>query len=136
MSKISALFFISIIIVNSGCFTPKANFEGIWTYQGDSSYFTLFLKQKNNKLTGSYCAVSQKGTRIDCRLDSSDTSFESQKIKRSSITTVRFTSYYMNSVGKAKIEKLNNEKINWTIIDKPKLEFYTPIIATLTKEKR
>lgn len=111
-----------------------ADLQGHWKSTTTTSEFTLSLNQVSNKLTGSHCSVQQSGNKVDCGLDESDVSI-SGIIDDSAIVTVEFKSFFGVSVGKATIQKLTSNTVEWNIIQKPHGEFYIPMKAVLTKQK-
>lgn len=126
--------FGSILIVAVSAFgtLQTANFQGTWKSTTARSEFTLSLKQLSSELTGSHCSVQLDGNRIDCGPDDSDVSITGA-VNDPAVVTVSFKSFSGGSAGKATIKKLTSTTVEWTIIQKPRGEFYIPSHAVLTK---
>jgi len=113
----------------------QGTFSGNWKWErnSDKGEFTISFSQKGDTVIGNYCAIAQAGERIDC-FDKGEYSFRFL-ISGSNSTRIefKFKTAYSNTYGKAKIT-LENNKLLWEIIEKPKGEFYAPLKAVLLKE--
>ncbi len=142
MKKEFPFIFLLISTFFWSCTTSKkvsqaSEFNGYWVYKTNSSVFDLFLKLDEKIVTGSYCSVMLNGNRIDCSddEDESETSFAGVLINNETIN-IDFVSSYSGTVGKAKLKKINSNKIEWKIIEKPDGIFFIPDSVVLIKQKR
>jgi hypothetical protein len=97
--------------------------------------FTLLIqKTKNNEFIAQYCAIAQKGNRIDC---SNDEEFNvNGKINENKIDAT-FYSFFDNKKSKGNVELilLDNKTLQWSITKKPDSEFYAPTKCIFKKKK-
>lgn len=108
------------------------DFSGKWHSEMPTWSFDLNLTQLNNKLTGSHCAVLNKGDKIDCVFEDTDISL-SGFVGNSSSVIVTFKSQVSNKTGSASISKINDTTIAWKIIRQPDGVFYIPEHAQLNR---
>lgn len=137
MKKLFYVFVvIALILILPTVFAKNqtiANFNGTWGYTTENSQFDLILTQNANVLTGSHCSAMLSGNKSDCGIEASDLSI-SAIVSDPIIVTVNFKSYFSGLSGRATISKLSDTQIKWTIIEKPKGEYYLPEVVTLIKK--
>lgn len=109
------------------------NFSGKWHTETANSSFDLDLKQIQNKISGSHCAVQMSGNSIDCVLDDTTISLTGI-VENDSVVAVTFTSQVSQKTGAAKISKVNDTTIEWRIITKPHGVFHIPNHTILAKQ--
>lgn len=105
------------------------DFVGIWEYIDNpenmdipNGIYTIEIEKEKNELIGKYCAIAQKGNRIDCSPEDDfnlDIKFINNHLE------VKFYSFYGAEGGKAKIE-LKDKRLVWEITETPKGDFYIP----------
>lgn len=131
--NISILVFLSGFI---GFSAAAESFNGIWAGEKKTdagaalSSLTLKMSQDGQKIKGSYCYVSQGGTRIDCP----DAGIENlHGTIEGSSAIVSFDSSHEGKPGKARLA-LNDDKMSWSLIEKPQsAEAHTPLNYSLDK---
>lgn len=108
-------------------------FSGKWQGEGDAaSTFSLQLSQQNNKLTGSYCFITQGGKRIDCPDEQQQNL--SGEIKNN-IANITFNSTFGGVEGKATLT-LSGEKLQWRMTRPPvNGDYYAPEHYTLVRDR-
>ncbi|WP_175946517.1 hypothetical protein [Burkholderia pyrrocinia] len=93
--------------------------------------FSIDLKQKDGKLQGRYCAVTQNGNKADCD-DEKNPYIDGIVDSTGKLAIVNFSSLFGAQNGKAML-KLNGGHLIWYIIKAPDDgEFYAPKDAVLT----
>ncbi|MBG0626548.1 hypothetical protein I4P27_19185 [Enterobacter roggenkampii] len=106
-------------------------FDGVWTGGvGNDSTLTLQLAESGNRITGSYCYISQRGNRIDCPEEDernlSGTIAENR-------ANVEFNSSFGGAGGRAVLE-IKGSEMEWRLVTPPqKGNDYTPLRYTLRK---
>ncbi|XGI81004.1 hypothetical protein ACED16_04450 [Enterobacter hormaechei] len=106
-------------------------FDGEWAgeYENDST-LTLRLAESGNRITGSYCYISQRGNRIDCPED--DERNLSGTIA-SNRANVEFNSSFGGVGGRAVLE-IKGSEMEWRLVTPPqKGNYYAPLRYTLHK---
>ncbi|MGP3591631.1 hypothetical protein [Vagococcus sp. WN89Y] len=130
--KIATGVFFSLMCLLSFTASADGIFSGHWTGEkSSSSTLSLKISQKGERLTGTYCFVSQSGNRIDCP--------ENDEINlwgrvNNNHADIAFNSSFGGVNGQAKLE-VNANNMTWYMIQPPKNgEYYAPNKYTLTKE--
>lgn len=132
------ILFLALLPTISFAGKPE-NFQGHWSASGKDWVFTMELVQKDNKLTGSYCAVAYGGNRMDC----GDTGEDNIKgVIQGNVANITFASFYgagiggrNKNIGKAKLT-MSKDRIEWVITEDPKNKFYyCPDKAILKREE-
>ena len=98
--------------------------------------FTLSIqKTNNNEFIAQYCAVAQKGNRIDC---SNDKKFNVRGIIKGNKIEANFYSFFDNKKTKGNVELtvLDNERIQWEITKAPNSNFMRRKNVYLHKRKK
>ncbi|MDH1124917.1 hypothetical protein [Enterobacter sp. GD03975] len=111
--------------------TGEVPFDGIWAagVENDSS-LTLRLAESGNRITGSYCYISQKGNRIDCPED--DERNLSGTIAGNH-ANVEFNSSFGGVGGQAVLE-IKGSEMEWRLVTSPQNgNYYAPLRYTLRK---
>ena len=100
----------------------------------DTMFTLLIQKTINNKFNAQYCAIAQKGNRIDC---SNDEELNITGIITGNKINATFYSFFDNKKSKGNVELtiLNNESIQWIITKTPNSEYYAPQKCLLTRKK-
>ena len=124
-------------VFSSATSSQENAFDGSWSFISNEgtpyeSSFGLDLKQQNDKLSGSYCAVGQGGAKSDCGDPNDTTSVTGTIIGNTA--TVKLYDDYAKLVLNAKI-LLKQGKLEWRLINPPQAEYYVPDNATLVKDK-
>ncbi|WP_218726609.1 hypothetical protein, partial [Enterobacter chuandaensis] len=106
-------------------------FDGDWVgeFENDST-LTLRLAELDNRITGSYCYISQKGNRIDCPEDDERNLSGTIAGNRAS---VEFNSSFGGVGGRAVLE-IKGREMEWRLVTPPqKGNYYAPLRYTLRK---
>lgn len=109
----------------------KVAFVGEWVgaFENDST-LTLRLAESDNRITGSYCYISQKGNRIDCPEDDERNLSGTIAGNRAS---VEFNSS-MGGVGGRAVLEIKGREMEWRLVTPPqKGNYYAPLRYTLRK---
>lgn len=111
----------------------SCNYCGEWSWEkNDEKHdFTIVINQEGEYLIGRHCYITDSGNKMDCSGDQNDISFKIKSLN-SEKNTVEFTSFYRGAKGKVEL-RLQQGKLYWKIIEKPKDIYYIPLEATLTK---
>lgn len=112
-----------------------------WTYNPNNEdvpdmLFTLSIQKANdNEFIAQYCAIAQKGNRIDC---SNEKEYNVKGIIKGNKVEATFYSFFDNKKTKADVELLilNKDSIQWQITKQVNFEFYAPTKCILTKKKK
>lgn len=112
-----------------------------WTYNPNNEdvpdmLFTLSIQKTNdNEFIAQYCAIAQKGNRIDC---SNEKEYNVKGIIKGNKIEATFYSFFDNKKTKADVELLilNKDSIQWQITKQVNFEFYAPTKCILTKKKK
>ncbi|CAM8510946.1 MULTISPECIES: hypothetical protein [Enterobacter] len=106
-------------------------FDGEWTGEfGNDSTLTLRLAESGNRITGSYCYISQKGNRIDCPEDDERNLTGTIAGNRAS---VEFNSSFGGPGGRAVLE-IKGSEMEWRLATPPQNgNYYAPQRYTLRK---
>jgi hypothetical protein len=112
-----------------------------WTYNPNNEdvpdmLFTLSIQKANdNEFIAQYCAIAQKGNRIDC---SNEKEYNVKGIIKGNKVEATFYSFFDNKKTKANVELLilNKDSIQWQITKQVNFEFYAPTKCILTKKKK
>lgn len=117
--------------------------EGKWEWRNNPNnedvpdmLFTLSIQKSNdNEFIAQYCAIAQKGNRIDC---SNEKEYNVTGIIKGNKIEATFYSFFDNKKTKANVELiiLNKDSIQWQISEQVKFEFYAPIKCILTKKNK
>jgi len=133
--KLPPLFFVSCLLSFSA-FSAQP-FSGQWGAESDSpdgtplSTLSLNLVQQGQNVTGTYCYVTQRGSRIDCPEQGVENLHGT--VKGASATVV-FDSSFGGEKGKAELT-LNDGKLSWSLLAEPQgREFYAPKTYQLDKD--
>jgi hypothetical protein len=97
--------------------------------------FTLSIqKSNNNEFVAQYCAVAQKGNRIDC---SNEQEFNIKGIIKGNKVVATFYSFFGNKKNQGDVELLlkNDNTLEWQITKEPSSEFYAPKKCLLNKKQ-
>ncbi|EMN1409029.1 hypothetical protein [Enterobacter nematophilus] len=106
-------------------------FDGTWAgeFENDST-LTLRLAESGNRITGSYCYISQRGNRIDCPED------DEQNLSGTIVgnrASVEFNSSFGGVGGRAVLE-IKGSAMEWRLVTPPqKGNYYAPLRYTLRK---
>ncbi|HDR2621987.1 TPA: hypothetical protein QCI71_002881 [Enterobacter chuandaensis] len=109
----------------------KLAFDGDWAgeFENDST-LTLRLAESGNRITGSYCYISQKGNRIDCPEDDERNLSGTIAGNRAS---VEFNSSFGGVGGRAVLE-IKGGEMKWRLVSPPQNgNYYAPLHYTLRK---
>jgi hypothetical protein len=108
----------------------QASFDGVgWRIRGDST-LTLRLAESGNRITGSYCYISQKGNRIDCPEDDERNLSGTIAGNRANI---EFNSSFGGPGGRA-VLAIKGSEMEWRLVTPPqKGNDYAPLRYTLRK---
>ncbi|MBE3512801.1 MULTISPECIES: hypothetical protein [Enterobacter] len=109
----------------------KPAFDGEWVgeFENDST-LTLRLAESDNRITGSYCYISQRGNRIDCPEDDEQNLSGTIAGNRAN---VEFNSSFGGVGGRAVLE-IKGREMEWRLITPPqKGNYYAPLRYTLSK---
>lgn len=108
-------------------------FSGKWHGEENSaSTFSLQLSQQNNKLSGSWCFITQGGNRIDCP-DEQQQNLAGEV--KDNVATITFNSTFGGVNGKATLT-ISGETLQWRMIQPPvNGDYYAPERYTLIKER-
>ena len=106
-------------------------FDGVWTGGvGNDSTLTLQLAESGNRITGSYCYISQRGNRIDCPKEDERNLSGTIAGNRAD---VEFNSSFGGAGGRAVLE-IKGSEMEWRLVTPPqKGNDYTPLRYTLHK---
>lgn len=106
-------------------------FDGVWTGGvGNDSTLTLQLAESGNRITGSYCYISQRGNRIDCPEEDERNLSGTIAGNRAD---VEFNSSFGGAGGRAVLE-IKGSEMEWRLATPPqKGNDYTPLRYTLRK---
>lgn len=117
--------------------------EGVWQWLYNPNnedtpdmLFTLSIQKTNdNEFIAQYCAIAQKGNRIDC---SNEKEYNVKGIIKGNKVEATFYSFFDNKKTKADVELLilNKDSIQWQITKQVNFEFYAPTKCILTKKKK
>lgn len=97
--------------------------------------FTLSIQKSDNKeFVAQYCAVAQKGNRIDC---SNEQEFNVKGIIKGNKVVATFYSFFGSKKRQGDVELLlkNDNTLEWKIIKEPSFEFYAPKKCLLNKKQ-
>jgi hypothetical protein len=121
----------------------NVSLEGVWQWLYNPNnedtpdmLFTLSIKKTNdNEFIAQYCAIAQKGNRIDC---SKEKEYNVKGIIKGNKVNATFYSFFDNKKTKANVELLiiNKDSTQWQITKKVNFEFYAPTKCILTKKKK
>ena len=114
--------------VASGPASRNDPFAGSWSYAKGGMTFSLDLARRGGRMDGSYCAVTPNATRVDC------VSPLSGRVS-GDVATVTFTSAYGGGSGTARITR-RGDRLHWTLLTRPRSDFYAPPDATLRRTRR
>lgn len=106
-------------------------FDGDWAgeFENDST-LTLRLAESGNRITGSYCYISQRGNRIDCPKDDEQNLSGTIAGNRAN---VEFNSSFGGVGGRAVLE-IKGSEMEWRLVTPPqKGYYYAPQRYTLRK---
>ncbi|WP_236327295.1 hypothetical protein [Enterobacter bugandensis] len=109
----------------------KLVFDGEWAgeFKKDST-LTLRLAESDNRITGSYCYISQRGNRIDCPEDDEQNLSGTIAGNRAS---VEFNSSFGGVGGRAVLE-IKGREMEWRLVTPPQNgNYYAPLRYTLRK---
>ncbi|MBG0666853.1 hypothetical protein I4P15_00020 [Enterobacter roggenkampii] len=106
-------------------------FDGVWAGGvGNDSTLTLQLAESGNRVTGSYCYISQRGNRIDCPEEDERNLSGTIAGNRAN---VEFNSSFGGAGGRAVLE-IKGSEMEWRLVTPPqKGNDYTPLRYTLRK---
>ncbi len=106
-------------------------FDGVWTGGvGNDSTLTLQLAESSNRITGSYCYISQRGNRIDCPEEDERNLSGTIAGNRAD---VEFNSSFGGAGGRAVLE-IKGSEMEWRLVTPPqKGNDYTQLRYTLHK---
>ncbi|TCC07135.1 hypothetical protein E0L21_12025 [Kosakonia quasisacchari] len=128
------LYFVVASFLLSCCASAASatDFSGQWHgSERNESTLTLKLSQLNNKLTGSYCFITQRGNRIDCPDEQQDNLRGDVK---NNTATITFDSSFGGKNGKATLV-VNGDKLAWHLTQPPEHgDYYAPENYALVKE--
>ncbi|ROI03570.1 MULTISPECIES: hypothetical protein [unclassified Chryseobacterium] len=113
---------------------------GIWEYIDNSNkkdipneIFTLNIKNyKNDSITAQYCAIEDRGNKIDC---SNEENNNVKGIIKGHKIYLSFNSFFEGKDGKAEIE-IHNEYLLWKVTKSPIGKYYAPSQAKLYKKEK
>lgn len=110
----------------------KLTFDGVWAGTfGTDSTLTLRLTESGDRISGSYCYISQRGNRIDCPAEDEHNLSGAITGNRAN---VKFDSSFGGVDGRAVLE-INGSKMAWRLVTPPqKGRYYAPLRYTLNKE--
>ena len=118
----------------------QTSIDGVWEWVYNPNnedlpdmVFTLNVeKVKNNEFVAQYCAVAQKGNRIDC---STDVEYNVRGVIVNNKVEASFYSFFDSKKVKGKVELLiENNNLKWNIIKEPNSEYYVPKECILFKK--
>ena len=132
MGKINTLLIISFIMTLMSCMnTAKTNdYTGVWESKWGNNSFQIRISQSENFIKGQYCAVMNKGDRMDCDFD--DINNLEGVVKQEAIN-IYFYSFFGAINGKAILTPDGNN-IKWEIVKWPEGgDCYAPETTILIK---
>lgn len=128
------LYFVAASFLFSCCTSAASatDFTGQWHgSESSESTFTLKLSQQSNKITGSYCFITQRGNRIDCP-DEQHNNLRGEVVNHTAIVT--FDSSFGGKNGKATLV-IHGDKMAWHLTQPPERgDYYAPVNYALVKE--
>jgi hypothetical protein len=98
--------------------------------------FTLSIQKTNDdQFIAQYCAIAQKGNRVDC---SNEKEYNVNGIIKGKKIEATFYSFFDNKKSKVNVEilVLNKDSIQWQITKQVNSELYVPTKCILTKNKK
>ncbi|OXB09380.1 hypothetical protein B0A81_06310 [Flavobacterium plurextorum] len=98
--------------------------------------FTLLIQKSNgNEFIAQYCAIDEKGNRIDC---SNEKEYNVNGIIKGNKIEATFYSFFDSKKTEANVELLilNKDSIQWQITKKVNSELYVPTKCILTKKNK
>lgn len=98
--------------------------------------FTLSIQKTNNdQFLAQYCAIAQKGNRVDC---SNEKEYNVKGIIKGNKIEATFYSFFDNKKSNVNVEilVLNKDSIQWQITKKVNSELYVPTKCILTKKNK
>jgi hypothetical protein len=133
LKKMIILILLAVSVINNTFSASLDNsFLGRWCWDLSSevSVFSLTIKKDSGLYVGRYSSVIEGGYRID----DNDDAFTFKATKNNIIRT-KIKTGISGKTGLIQLKLLNNEKIEWIVLQKPKGEFLVPLNATLHKCK-
>ncbi len=131
---ILAIIFSLIIYSQKQTEVPIQNFLGVWEWNNEdrSSVFSINFIQGNspNVLKGDYCAIGQKGTKVDCAMAQDD---PFTALHSGNILKISFVDNYSGKSGEAEAIYNSDDTLTWKITNKPEGEYYIPDTVVLKK---
>ena len=129
LKKIFILILLTVSIIKVTFSAPVNNgFVGIWCWDLDSSVsaFSITIKKISGLYMGSYGSVIRSGNKID----DNDDAFRFKEAKKN-VVKAKIKAGISGNTGLIQLKILDNKKIEWFILRKPKGEFYVPQKAIL-----
>ena len=130
--NILLLILFVITLVSFSAITPFTDFSGKWHAKTVTASFDLKLNQIKGRVSGSHCAIQLGGRKVDCVLEDKDVTITGTANNSASML-VTLISQFSKKKGTASITKINDSTIQWTILIKPKGEYYLPNQMVLKK---
>ena len=121
-----SVFSLLLAISAFSCFSQDLTGTWVWNSGNDEKSLELNLFTDSNKeLLGSYCAVFQKGNKIDCN---DTTEMPNIYLHPSNPNTFEgtFRSSFTNTSGQLKLTILDSNKLQLEITSEPTGEYYLP----------
>ena len=107
--------------------------EWTWEKNDENHDFNLKIYTEGEYIIGKHCYITDNGNKMDCSTDKNDISF---KIKNTNLSNLKvdFTSFFRGAKGIIEIQ-LKDNKLIWTVVQKPNDIYYLPLEAVLIKSK-
>jgi hypothetical protein len=113
----------------------KHDLNGEWYWSAEDREFTLYINQRGDSLTGTYCAIAQKGNRVDCYDANNPTYCIVQGLLQNDSAIVLYNSAYSNEAERdTALIKYNakDRSLLWTTA-KRNIRSYVPMHAVLKR---
>ena len=131
----------SLLFVISAFSSFSQDLSGTWAWDSDNDENSLELilsTESKLDLLGSYCAVFQKGNKIDCN---DSTEAPNIYLRQSGPNTFEgtFRSSFSNTSGQLKLISLDSDKLQLGVISEPSGEYYLPksvFLERVSKKER
>ncbi|MFZ4545060.1 MAG: hypothetical protein ACOYOA_13480 [Saprospiraceae bacterium] len=104
-----------------------------WEKSNDDNSFSIHIYQKGDSLIGTYCGSQEKGSKMDCAIDSTDVAFWFKKTNDQSVEFT-FLSYKEDDKGRASLT-IDGENLIWKTLQAPSTEHYAWDVAVMKRAK-
>jgi len=119
--KIYSIQFILLFLLLSFAKSDKPQFIGKWeAFDLKNYHFVINLREKDNRISGDYCAYPKDLSRMDCSTDNSDKCDVFGRRKGDS-AYVHFVSCYSGDTGTAVIA-ISDQGLKWKTLKNPYID--------------